>query len=374
VTSRSAARPTSRDVAQLAGVSQSTVSLVLAGKWTGRVSAATAAAVREAAARLGYRPNQAARSLRLGRTRTVLLMLPTLSSPFFGALYTGAARVAAEHGFRIVVYPWPDGSGPADSPFAAPQEAIDGLLASSMAVEALGEFAGTPAVMLDSDPAGPAPTVDFDVADGMRRVARHVLELGHRHVGHVAAEVDEWTFRSRGRALAETVAAAGGRLTRAATAIDVAAARRAATALLDRPDRPTVLVCDDDQIAAGAYKAARTLGLEVPSDVSVTGFDDILLATALEPELTTVALPAEELGAAGMATLLELLEGRTPPSRSLPGELVVRGSTAPPPRAAAPARPAQARTDARSGPASEIPPFPLSSSDHSGHGESDRSP
>ncbi|REE96204.1 LacI family DNA-binding transcriptional regulator [Thermomonospora umbrina] len=325
-------RPTSRDVAHEAGVSQSTVSLVLAGKWTGRVSPATAQAVHEAAARIGYRPNEAARSLRLGRTRTVLLVVPTLSNPFFGALYTGTARVAAAHGFRIVVYPWPEPAHSAafGSPFA--HEAIDGILASSMALEMLGGFGGTPVVMLDSDPAGVAPTVDFDVADGMRRIADHVLGLGHRHVGHIAAAVDEWTFRSRGEALHAAVASTpGGRVTPARAAIDVAAARDAAADLLRRPDRPTVLVCDDDQIAAGAYKAARALGLEVPGDVSVTGFDDVLLAAALEPELTTVRLPAAALGAEGMTALLDLLDGGTPPSRSLPGDLVVRGSTAPPP-------------------------------------------
>jgi DNA-binding LacI/PurR family transcriptional regulator len=324
-------RPTSRDVAQEAGVSQSTVSLVLAGKWTGRVSAATAKAVQAAAERLGYRPNRAARNLRLGRTRTVLLVIPTMTSPFFGAVYTGAARVAAEHGFGVVVYPWPDLSGPADSPFAAPGEAIDGILGSSMTVEVLSAFRGTPVVMLDSDPAGGVPTVDFDVAGGMREIARHLLGLGHRRIGHLAAAVDQWTFRARAQALkaavAETQTAS---LTRANAAIDVAAARAAALDLLGRPVRPTALVCDDDQIAAGVYKAARTLGLDIPHDLSVTGFDDVLLATALEPELTTVRLPAEDLGAQGMAALLELLEGGDPRSRSLPGELAVRGSTGPP--------------------------------------------
>ena len=91
-----------------------------------------------------------------------------------------------------------------------------------------------------------------------------------------------------------------------------------------------VLVCDDDLIAAGAYKAARALGLDVPGDLSITGFDDVLLATALEPELTTVRLPAEELGAQGMTALLDLLAGERPEPRVLPGELVVRDSTAPP--------------------------------------------
>ncbi|MFI0482391.1 LacI family DNA-binding transcriptional regulator [Actinomadura sp. 9N215] len=331
-------RPTSKDVAHEAGVSQSTVSLVLGGKWTGRVSPATARSVRSAAERLGYRPNLAARNLRLGTTRTVLLMVPTLTAPFFGPVYTGAARVASRHGFGVVVSTWSDDTaGRADSPFAAPDEAIDGVLASSIAVEALGEFRQTPAVMLDSGPADPAdpaghrvPTVDFGVADGMRDIAAHLAGLGHRRFGHVAAAVDQWTFRARADALADAVAALpGATLRRASCAIDVGSAKDAAARLLDRPSRPTTLICDDDLIAAGAYKAARARGLDVPADLSVTGFDDVLLATALEPELTTVRLPAEELGAQGMTALLDLLAGRRPAPRVLPGQLMIRGSTAP---------------------------------------------
>ncbi|MFA1541149.1 LacI family DNA-binding transcriptional regulator [Actinomadura monticuli] len=324
-------RPTSKDVAQEAGVSQSTVSLVLGGKWTGRVSPATARSVRDAAERLGYRPNQAARNLRLGTTRTVLLMVPTLTAPFFGPVYTGAARVAARHGFGVVVSTWPDDAeGPAESPFGS-DEAIDGVLASSIAADALGRFRETPAVMLDSGPGGGVPTVDFGVADGMRAIAGHLGALGHRRFGHVAAGVDQWTFRARAEALAGTVAALpGGVLSRDTCAIDVTSAKDAALRLLTAPGPPTVLVCDDDLIAAGAYKAARALGLDVPGDLSITGFDDVLLATALEPELTTVRLPAEELGAQGMTALLDLLAGERPEPRVLPGELVVRESTAPP--------------------------------------------
>lgn len=310
-------------MARAAGVSQSTVSLVLAGKAEGRVKPETGLAVREAARRLGYRPNAAARNLRLGRTRTVLLVVPTLASPFFGAVYTGAARVAGERGFGVVVHPWTDDAIPARSPVDI--EAIDGVLASSIGggVTGLGDV---PLVMMDNDPADAAPSVNFDVAGGMRAVAAHLADLGHRRIGHLAAAVDAWTFRVRG----EVLAASAPLVSRGTTAIDVAAARTAAVALLDRPDRPSALVCDDDLIAAGAYKAARALGLDVPGDLSVTGFDDILVATALEPELTTVRLPAEDLGARAMAALLERLDGNAPPDVSLPGELIVRGSTAPP--------------------------------------------
>lgn len=341
-----AGRPTSRDVAQAAGVSQSTVSLVLGGKWRGRVSPATARGVREAAERLGYRLNVAARNLRLGTTRTVMLIVPTLDNPFFGPVYTGVARIAARNGFGVVVYPWPEavanggadpagaGEGEGDGAnglFGGAREAVDGILAMSMAEEALRGFPGTPAVMLDSDPAGAAPTVVFDVAGGARAIAAHLASLGHRRIGHVASAVDAWTFRARGGALAASVEALpGGTLVRTETAIEAGAAREAAGRLLDGPEPPTALVCDDDLIAAGAYKAARARGLDVPRDLSVTGMDDVLLATALEPELTTVGLPAEELGAQGMAALLAVLDGERPPACSLPGRLVVRGSTAPP--------------------------------------------
>ncbi|WP_159026282.1 LacI family DNA-binding transcriptional regulator, partial [Streptomyces stelliscabiei] len=104
---RGSTRPTSRDVAQAAGVSQAAVSLVLGDKWRGRVSETTAQRVREAARDLGYRPNLAARNLRLGRTRTVLLVVPALTTEFFAGVYTGAARVAARHGFGVVLYPSP---------------------------------------------------------------------------------------------------------------------------------------------------------------------------------------------------------------------------------------------------------------------------
>ncbi|MEV1046423.1 LacI family DNA-binding transcriptional regulator [Streptomyces sp. NPDC049916] len=331
------ARPTSRDVARAAGVSQATVSLVLGGKWPGRVSEATAARVRQSAAELGYRPNLAARSLRLGRTRTALLVVPALTNEFFARVYTGAAAIAAEHDFGVVLYPSPDGTGPARDPFASARAALDGVIASSMAADALDALRGAdlPLVMLDSDPAdtGPAAQVNLDIADGMRQVTDHLVALGHRRFLHLASAVDTWTFAVRAQALAEALAPvpeAGARTVRAA--LDVRAGREAVEqALAVAGERPTAIVCDDDILAAGACKAARRLGLRVPDDLSVTGFDDLALATAVEPELTTVALPAERVGERGMAALLAVLEDRPVELDGLPVELVVRGSTAPPP-------------------------------------------
>ncbi|MFH8728492.1 LacI family DNA-binding transcriptional regulator [Streptomyces termitum] len=328
------ARPTSRDVARAAGVSQATVSLVLGDKWRGRVSERTAGTVREAARALGYRPNLAARNLRLGRTRTALLVVPALTNEFFAHVYTGAAAVAADHGFGVVLYPSPDGTGPARDPFASAQTALDGVLASSMAAEALAAFRTTdlPLVMLDSDPAAPgaAAHVNLDVAEGMHLVTAHLLALGHRSFLHLASAAPSWTFDVRAAALAGALGGARVRTVRAP--LNVADAREAAGRALAAPGpRPTAVICDDDILAAGVCKAARRLGLRVPEDLSVTGFDDMALATAVEPELTTVRLPAEEFGRRGMEALLAVLAGAPPRPAVLPVELVPRGSTAPAP-------------------------------------------
>lgn len=333
---RGSTRPTSRDVAQAAGVSQATVSLVLGDKWRGRVAEATAERVREAARELGYRPNLAARNLRLGRTRTILLVVPALTTEFFAGVYTGAARVAAEHGFGVVLYPSPEGVGPARDPFASAPAALDGVIASSMAADALTAIRGDqlPLVMLDSDPAGSlgAATVNLDIADGTRQVADHLLNLGHRRFLHLAADIPSWTFEVRARELAERVGAVPGTSLRTAhTPMSIEGALAATEAALDTSGpHPTAVVCDDDKLAAGAYKALRRRGLRVPDDVSVTGVDDIALAAALDPELTTVRLDAELFGERGMQALLAVMEGRTPEAGDIPVELVARGSTAPP--------------------------------------------
>ncbi|MFF8372368.1 LacI family DNA-binding transcriptional regulator [Streptomyces lydicus] len=347
-------RVTSRDVARAAGVSQAAVSLVLGDKWRGRVSPGKAEAVRAAARELGYRPNLAARSLRTGRTRTALLVVPALTTEFFARVYTGAARVAADHGLGVVLYPSSEGIGPsrpspATTPGAGPVRApsvpdpfdsaaatLDGVIASSMAAEALTALraADLPLVMLDSDPDDDraTATVNLDIADGVRQLIGHLTALGHRRITHLAADVRSWTFEVRARAVTEALSRVPGvRLRRLPAALGVDAGLRAAhTALTGPGPRPTALLCDDDIIAAGACKAVRRLGLRVPEDVSVTGFDDLALAVAVEPELTTVRLPAEDFGEAGMRALMAALDGRPAQAPTLPVELVARGSTAPP--------------------------------------------
>ena len=339
------ARPTGHDVARAAGVSQATVSLVLGGKWQGRVAPRTAENVREAARTLGYRPNLAARSLRMGRSRTALLVVPALTNDFFAGVHAGAVEVASAHDFGLVLYPSPDGIAPARDPFASASAAVDGVIASSMAVESLTALraGGLPLVMLDSDASDADATVTFDVADGMRQVAGHLLGLGHRRFAHLAADVDSWTFAARARALTRALREDGASLVRTERAeLSVTGGLEAAARLLSgarAAQPPTALVCDDDLIAAGALKTLRRLGLRVPEDISVTGFDDVAVARAVEPELTTLRLPAARMGAAGMRALLRVLDGGETPHTAkegdretvLPATLLPRASTGPAP-------------------------------------------
>lgn len=175
--------------------------------------------------------------------------------------------------------------------------------------------------------------MDLAVADGIRQVVRHLVGLGHRRITHLAADVDTWTFRVRAQTVREELGGVdGARLATERCGLDVRSAREAAVrALTASGERPTALLCDGDVLAAGACKAARGLGLRVPDDVSVSGFDDLELATALDPELTSVRLPAEDVGARGMSALLAALDGRPVAPVELPVQLVVRGSTGLPP-------------------------------------------
>ena len=323
---------TSRDVAREAGVSQSTVSLVFSGKSTGRVSAETSEHVRRCARELGYLPNVAAQALRLGSTRAVALVVPDITNPFFSRVLRGAQRAAQAAGFTVALVDTANDRRWEEQSFEALRAGpVDGyLLFEVSAPEALGP---DPRVVLMEAEAPGRPSVRFDAESGAAAAFEHVLELGHRRVGHLAAAFDAPTFHLREAARRRVLAGAGldpGGQPRATTSIGIEDARRAAGPLLD--ERPTAVLCDDDLIAAGLYVAARERGLRIPRDLSVVGFDDMDFARALGPPLTTVALDAERLG----ATAFELLEKRMKGTRVrrrivLPAELLVRESTAAPP-------------------------------------------
>ncbi len=325
-------RVTAADVARVVGVDRSTVSLVLGGKGEGRVTPAVQEAVRRAATDLGYRPNAAARALRLGRADALALVVPQASNPFFAPLLQGAAREARRAGFAVVLVDAEDDGTDAQSRFieVLSRQAVAGLMLwSAPSAAELVAWRGR-MVLMELEAAGVA-SVLLDVEQGAVEAARHLLGLGHRRIARLAGDSGHGTFARRAEAVRgvlreaqlDFVASAG-------SAFDLCAAQGAARALL-LEHAPTAIVCDDDLLAAGAYRAARSLGWRVPEDVSVVGFNDVDLARVLDPELTTVAADAAGLGTAAVRQLLALLDGSVRPATvRVPTGLVVRSSTGPP--------------------------------------------
>jgi LacI family repressor for deo operon, udp, cdd, tsx, nupC, and nupG len=326
-------RPTGRDVARVAGVSQATVSLVFSDSAAtrARVSEATRERVRAVAVELGYQPQAAGRQLRLGRTGLLHLAVPNILGPFFARVLDGAQSAATALGLSVVV------SSGWDGPTLARAHGtgqFDGLLLCSPDDSQLGELPGAvPVVFLDAEPA-PVPfsplrrTLELDVAGGMAAAVGHLRGLGHVRLGHLRSTDSAYTFRSRQAGFER--AARGLEVLEVGVSVNggLEAARTAALELLARPDRPGAVVCDDDVVAAGLYHAAAELGLRIPEDLSVVGIDNILAAALLSPALTTVDLPGERLGAAGVELLAALIAGDAPAGpEPLATTLVVRGST-----------------------------------------------
>lgn len=329
--SRTEPRVTSVDVAQRAGVSQSTVSLVLSGKSRGRVSERTEAAVRAAADALGYRPNVAARALRTGAARTVGLVVPDVTHPFFGLVLRGAQVAAWEAGYAVALV---DVANDRDWQLASVEALsagpVDGFLYFAVdPPDPPGEYA----VVIEAAPEH-VPWVRLDAEGGSDAALGHLLELGHRRIGHLASGVEGSTFGMRRERWRAALTGAG--VDPAAELIATAVftfedAERAAGELLDLAEPPTALFCDDDILAGGAYLAARERGLDIPGDLSVMGFDDLPFARVLSPPLTTVRADGELLGAMAFEALAARMAGGDPePGQVLPVELMLRESTAAP--------------------------------------------
>ena len=320
---------TSVDVAERAGVSQSTVSLVLSGKGRGRVSDATAERVRRAARELGYRPNAAAQALRLGASRAVALLVPDMTNPFFARVLRGAQRAAADAGYMVILVDTQNDRHWESQSFEALRAGpVDGyLLFEVTAPDALGP---DEAVVLMETEAPGRPSVRFDGEGGATAAFEHLVELGHRRIGHLAAAFRALTFQHREEARRRVLSGAGldpDAQPRVMTPISIEHARINAGALLEK--QPTAVFCDDDVIAAGMYLAARERGVRIPDELSVVGFDDMDFARVLDPPLTTVALDAALLGATSFELLETRMSGKQTRKRIvLPAELLIRESTA----------------------------------------------
>ncbi|MBN6052631.1 LacI family DNA-binding transcriptional regulator, partial [Nonomuraea sp. RK-328] len=327
---------TLKDVATRAGVSVSTASLVMNGREAGRVKAVIGERVRQAAAELGYAPNLLARSLRTRQTNTIgLLSDMVASTSFAGRMLKGAQEAAWEQGCLLLLI---DTGGNAEMEQSAVrtlvQRNVDALIYASMyhrEIELPDIPEGLPLIVLDARPVeGDFDWVVPDERGGARAAVEHLMVAGHTRIGFCTVDEDIPAAHQRLEAYRDTL---GGHfdpsLVLRGTTGDVHNGQWAARELLSRPDRPTALFCYNDRMAMGAYRAARHLGLAIPDEVSIVGFDDQEhIADALEPGLTTVALPHYEMGAWAASRLLARAEGDEPEHKLMPCPLVVRDSVA----------------------------------------------
>lgn len=348
---------TARDVAERAGVSVATVSLVVNGKADGRVSAARQHAVRRAVAELGYRVDARARELVTGRRTTVALVLPELTSPYFGDLTTGVSSGLGGHFDLVLAIADRDNLAERANLDRILEARVEGVICHAVGAWATSALAGADENLVVLDDPGSAwhgPSVHFDLASGSAALAAHLHGLGHRTIAYLTPAPDTRTFELRRELLVERFHASPGCTVvylHARNEIDAAADAVREAARSSILDGVTAVVCGTDDQAYGALLALDELGVDVPAAMSVAGFNDLPLSRVVRPSLTTVALPAYELGRRGAELLLEASEARRRGSARAPRgievatRLVPRSSTGPAPTSGGGGRPADRSCD-----------------------------
>lgn len=351
-------KATALDVAKRAGVSRSAVSLVLNGRGDGNVAKESQDRIRQAAADLNYSPNPIALSLRNQRTRVIgIVSDEVVVSPFDGNIIGGADDVARAHGFVTVVMDTErDASRDESAVETLLDRQVDGLMYVTVGLKPLDVPQGmlrVPSVLANCYDSSPAPRLHHVIPDevsGGREATEHLLQLGHRDIAFLAgaATSPAVPLRIVGHREAMAKAAIPVREDRVFMAgWDINDGFHGAMGLLSATERPTAIVCANDRLAIGVALAAARLGLSVPRDLSIMGYDDeSRIAATMVPALTTMALPLREMGAAAMSMLLEQIEdpAHRPTSGGgtgfeanggletmVPCRLVVRESTGPVP-------------------------------------------
>jgi LacI family transcriptional regulator len=339
--------PTITQVAAAAGVSRATVSRVMNGQVT--VAADIAERVRAAAEQLEYRPSTVARSLSLGRTNSVALVVPDLGNPMFQQILRGAVAAAEPFGFRFLVAETVENAAAEAEMALEARLRCDALiLAAPRSPEpVLQELLARvePVVLINREVARPdVPTVRVDYAAGIHSLVDHLVALGHRELAYAAGPRASASHAVRVRALeAARERHPSLRVTTVPCGSTVDDGYGAADAVL--ASQATAVVAYNDLVAFGLLARLNEIGVDVPADISVAGFDDVELARYANPSLTTVAVPQADLGRRAWGLLHALIASRSaatePPRHTrprpesplvLPG-LVVRSSTGPVPPA-----------------------------------------
>ncbi|WP_223691339.1 LacI family DNA-binding transcriptional regulator [Leifsonia poae] len=329
-------RVTAAMVAERAGLSVATVSLVLNSKTDGRVSAANIARVQTAVAELGYVVDQGASALARGRSDLVILIAPDLSNPFFGSVIRG---IKAELGSRFQLVLSVTESGV--QPSAGDLRRFAGLRPAGLLVDApsdafLADLSGDePLVLLDAPGLEESvAAVNYDMHQAIADLVDHLAERGHRTIAYLDSTTGTTTFHLRRRRVLDRAATHGMTVVTPGAARSIIDMQAAAYAFRDawpllESSGVTAVVCATDTHAYGVLEAARTLGLAVPHSLAVTGFDDLPYSRVTSPALTTVRLPGEPLGHAAAKRLVRMID-ETEPAEGQPNlvaTFVAREST-----------------------------------------------
>ncbi len=320
------------DVARAAGVSPSTVSRALTVPE--KVGASTRERVLRVAEHLGYQPNRAARALITGRTGSLGLLLPDLANPFFPRLVRAIQHHAHRADQRVLMMDTDEDPAVEPALVRSLTEQVDGLILCSprMRPHDLREAAALGPTVLVNRTAPDVPAVVFDDLGGMRQIVEHLAGLGHARIGFAGGPRLSWSNGQRLRGLREASAEFGVQLTELGhfpPSFDGGHVAVEAVLLSEA----TAVVTFNDLVAVGLCHALAERRVRIPDEISVVGIDDIDVAGMVQPALTTLALRIESAGRAAVELALELLAGgvaRPAPQVRIPGDLVVRGTTAPP--------------------------------------------
>lgn len=305
-----------KDVAAHAQVSLSTVSYVL--NESGPVAPDRRQRVLDAVRLLDYAPNESARKLKRRGPSTIGMVVPDLTNQFFAMVTKGVTEAAAARDVLVALVV------PAGAELPEERQAellrrqrVDGVIYLTntgtipAAIFEIGRSG--PVVLVDEQVLGSGlPAVVSATRKGARDVAGHVLSLGHRRVAVIGGPPELWTAGQRLAGFREAFAGAGidpDTVPVVAGTYEHQSGYELAAQLLAATPRPTALICANDLLAVGAMEYCRENGLRVPTDVSISGFDDVPMAVFLTPRLTTVRQPAREMGFQAASTLFDLLDG-----------------------------------------------------------------
>jgi DNA-binding LacI/PurR family transcriptional regulator len=326
-----------KDIAKVAKVSHPTVSRAL--RHSPLVNRETAERIRQIATVMKYRPSAIGRSLVSRKTNTIGVAVTTIGDPFIGEVVTGIEETANEHGYSVILANSnadPDREVKVVHSFH--ERRVDGILVTASRVGALYapllSQLEIPIVLINSHHPGEfGHSVMIDNVTASCEATRHLIDLGHRRIAYIG---DQFGFQSDKERLVgyrQALSSANYPLASELVANGDGKAEggmQAMESLLSLPNPPTAVFCYNDMSALGAMRAIHLHGLVVPDDISVVGFDDLLITSYARPLLTTMRQPKEKMGRLAVETLLKLFSGlETQTHIKLKAELIVRESTAP---------------------------------------------